>query len=517
MTPGLVEALEAGTAPGREADDADGVAERARRRARRGRRSRTAAWAGAGVAVVWAAATVLPGLDRGDPAPPAPVQTVTATMFAEDLTATVVERARDVAARAPAQRAVLCSVREGGNPWAASSDRNDLPVRATCSAAWAGSEPLIAIDRSSTTVTTFTGDGRAIITVDWAVRNRGSAALALDAGGVLVSLLTDPGEVTTDRGFDEGRYAGGSLWASNTQRYATLSGTSRPVTVEPGEYVQGSTRFIGREPGRGEPRDAVWDIATGADAPTVGVQVRVQPFGISGTRELFLEAEAAVPEPAAGVSADTLVADLTPRLPGERRDGAQAALLCEVPPDLRAEPGGSFPYAAGEAACEAGWLPTRIVADAGTLGITAGDVAPLVGWGVLTATTGSLEVAGWRLLVEQAPDDVRDAATPLRRLGSSVVTARNAWAADGRRIALLDNADVARDIGPGEEIGGHDSLFPAMLTDGEPIDVSKVVAAIEAGGTVTAQVDVPFLGDPSRVLILETPLALAGAEPAASP
>ncbi|WP_062515846.1 hypothetical protein [Demequina gelatinilytica] len=515
MTGDLVEALEADAGPGPGRDGFAGVAGRARARARRGRRSRAVAWAAAACVVLGGAAIVLPSWDRGEEPQVTRTLTRAPTVFAEDLTGTVVDRTRGVASVAPAQASVLCSVRSEANPWAASSDGGSLPVRSVCTAAWAGDAPMLAVDPARTHLTAYVGEKSAVITVEWALRNRADAPLALDAGGVLTSLTTESTAVTTDREYDQDRFAGGSLWASNTQRYASLSGDSRPVTVEPGEYLQGSTRFTGTAPEPGAPRDAVWDIATGAAWPTLGVQIRVQPFGLSGATELFLEAETSTERLAPGVSADTLVADLTPRAPGESRDGAQAALLCKVPPELRPEPGGAFPYAAGEVTCRAGWLPDAVVVDQSSLALTAGEIAPVVGWGVVSRAEGALTVSGWSLLIESG--SLADGTAPLLRLGSAVVTTATAWDPDGHRTALLDNATMEIDVDPGEAITGYDSLFPAMLTDGQPIDVDAVAMAIASGGAATAQVEVPFLDDARRVLILETPLAGPLASPSASP
>ncbi|WP_156163723.1 hypothetical protein [Demequina subtropica] len=515
MTEELVEALEADADPGSGRDGLTGVVRRARARARRGRRSRALVWSAAACVVLGGAAIAVPSWDRGDEPQVTRTLTRAPTVFAEDLTGTVVDRTRGVSAESPAQAAVLCAVRADANPWAGSSEGVALPVRSVCTAAWAGDAQMLGVDPALTHLTAYVGESSAVITVEWALRNRTDAPLALDAGGVLTSLATDSTAVTTDRGYDQDRFAGGSLWASNTQRYASLSGDSRPVTIEPGEYLQGSTRFTGAAPAPGEPRDAVWDIATGAAWPTLGVQVRVQPFGLSGTRELFLEAETSTERLMPGVSADTLVADLTPRVPGEPRDGAQAAMLCKVPPELRPEAGGAFPYAAAEVACRAVWLPATVLVDESTLSLSAGEVAPEVGWGVVSTAQGTLTVSGWNLLIESGSLD--DGASRLVRLGSAVVTSTTAWDDEGHRTALIDNASMEIDVEPGEAITGYDSLFPAMLTDGQPIDVDVVAAAIAAGGAATAQVEVPFLGDARRVLILETPLAGPGASPSASP
>jgi len=94
----------------------------------------------------------------------------------------------------------------------------------------------------------------------------------------------------------------------------------------------------------------------------------------------------------------------------------------------------------------------------------------------------------------------------LTRLGDTIVTQTSAWLPDGRRVALLSTQAYQFEMEPGSSLGMESTLFPGMLTSDQPVDAGFLVRSLGDAGVATVLTELPLFADPSRVLILETPL-----------
>ncbi|WP_062525059.1 hypothetical protein [Demequina rhizosphaerae] len=520
MSAELLRALE----PGAEHDGAacDGIAARATVRVRRRRRLRLAGYSAAGAALIAVAGIVAVGGASDPTAPPAATvadtpavqasQPGTGVIYGEELLQGAASRIRP-SDRTPArQAAVAC--RGTTEP-----DRAEA-----CRALWVGDETLLAVDADETLMTLHATDRLVRVDIRWTVRNVGSRPLLLDRGDLMVALVMEPDRVADEAeqtAVDAATFRGTSLWASDRERLALNLGRTSLERLEPGSAMRGWATFTAEAPATGEAADPLWELAAGATAGTLTVQVGVPHSRTAQTAsaDVIVEASLTVESFAQAIAADHLMASFTPRARGETAGAErQAALLCDVPRGMRSSTFENYniPYQARQVACESGWVDGPVLADSGTAELRAGTPASTLVWEVTNVSGQTLQLSRLQVLIEAEAGTLRRKGDGLTLLGTAVVTPSSAWLADGRRTAWLTNVFYDYPLLADATIGGRERLFPGMLSSDVIVDVDAIIGSLGNAGQATAVAAVPFLDDPSHVLLLETPLAPL-IEPFASP
>ncbi|WP_062467626.1 hypothetical protein [Demequina maris] len=507
MSAALLRALEPEAEPGNEACAA--ISARATARIRRRRRLRLAGYAAAsaGLLTIAGAVAVVGGSEPGDDQAGAGADTPaaqasqpgTGVIYAEELLSGAASRIRVSDSAPDRQAAVAC--RETTEPDSA----------APCRALWVGDLPLLAVDPDETLMTLHATDHLVRVDIRWTVRNVGYRPLLLDRGDLMVGLVTDPDRVTEATTVADETYRGVSLWADDRERLALNLDRSSLERLEPGSAMRGWATFTAEAPAADTAADPLWDLAAGATAGTLTVQVGIPHSRQADplTADVIAEASMTVDEFAHAIAADHLTASFRPRERGEAAGaGRQAALLCDVPKGMRSSTFENYniPYQARQVACDPGWVDGLVLADTGTSELRAGTPADTLVWDVTNVSGQTVQLSRLQVLIEPDPDGLRARGDGLTLLGTAVVTPSSAWLVNGRRTAWLTNVFYDYPLLAGATIGGRDRLFPGMLSSDTIVDVDEIVGSLADGGRATAIAAVPFLDDPSRVLLLETPL-----------
>lgn len=524
MSRGVVDALTRGADPA--AALSPDVVVRARSRIAAARRRRASWWAGGSVTLLAAAALAVgtwaqPAQIPAAAASPTPSETPAARpsiLRAEDLAAAMEPRARAVEPDSVRQAGLLCPL-DGLPPGSL-----DSAVGTSCGSVWMGEGRLLRLDESFTRATAYSFGDSSVVMVTWMAVNSGPVPIALDPAGAVVSLVTDPGAVT-DTAYQSGfTQVASSLWLGDQQRMTVLtagaavagSSLSDVWVLAPGESASGEATFVSHSD---TPLTQVADIAAGRAEATVVVQIPVVPAASPAANVLLVEAEHELADVPAGLSGDVLAADGVPRAMGEPvPDGAQAAMLCEIPEALREDrelaQDGQLTSSgdSAESVCAPLWVPGPVFADHEGTTIVTDEGAPedttrtRVLWSVDHKAHATVLTDNWSLLIEGVASEVRTEGSALTRLGDTIVTQTSAWLPDGRRVALLSTQAYRFEMEPGSSLGMESTLFPGMLTSDQPVDAGFLVRSLGDAGVATVLTELPLFADPSRVLILETPL-----------
>ncbi|WP_062522653.1 hypothetical protein [Demequina silvatica] len=509
MTAALVDALdpdgdEVATEPACAATTA-----RATRRIRTRRRLRLA---GIGaVAAVLVAVTGAVALTVPAPLPPPAAREEpdvmashpgTGVVYAEELLRGAGSRIRTSDHPDPRQAALACR------------DSTTSSTLTTCRALWVTDGPLVALDGDATLATLHVTDRLVRLDVRWSVRNVGVRPLLIDRADLAVAILTDPDGVADPVPRRSRPVIAASLWADDRSRVALNREASSLERIEPGSAMRGWATFTAAAPRAGQAGDPLWGLADSTTAATLTVQAGIPQSRTAPatTADVIVETSMALEDVNPAIAADHLLASFRPRARGEATpDHAQAAMLCDVPRGMRSSTFENYniPYQAREVSCEAGWVDGPVLADAGTAEVRPGTPASVVVWDVTNASGATLQVSRLQLLLEGAAGGTRARGDGLTLLGTAAVTPSSAWLADGRRLGWLTNAFYDYPLIPDATVGGRDQLFPGVLSSGVIVGEDAILEALYGDGRATAVATVPFLDDPSRVMLLETPLAVA--------
>jgi hypothetical protein len=402
---------------------------------------------------------------------------------------------------------------------------------ASCAAVWAGEGGILRLDQGATTATIYAVDDTSRLAVTWVVRNTGGIPIQLDPAGAVVSLVTDPGTVATSGSQFGLTQVASSLWQSDQRRSSVLtrgaatsdSSLDDSWILHPGEQESGEATFVITGEG---PTARVIELVTQRAVPTLSVQIPVVPLGAPLDTVMLIEVEDTFTSVEPGMSGDFL-ADLgVPRTRGEDpRDDAQAALLCEISDalvegrTLAIAGERSSTYSAEESSCTPLWVPGPIFVDGGGLDVVSDVVGDELAtpdatsqrlvWTVENRSTWTVLTENFSLLVEAAPASPRPDGDVLSRLGDTVVTESSAWMADGRRAVMLSSQAWRFGMEPGSMFGAESTLFPGMLTSTDVVDVDALVESLNGDGAATALIELPLLGTPTQVLVLEVPVSAA--------
>ncbi|WP_062386019.1 hypothetical protein [Demequina iriomotensis] len=501
MSAPLVRALGAEDDAGAQ-ESLGGLATRAAARVRSRRRRRLGASAAGGIGVLAVAALAVsaarvPGTDT--PAPAAPSPSATEAQYIPSTHAGPLSAASLIASATP---------RHAGE----SGDRQEALVcdasQATgalvdCAAVWVGDRRLVGIDPMSQ-VTAFVGAERARLDFDVTFAATGGVPVQITWGSGLTALLSDPDAPQGEgAAHDFLQYDGTSLWVEGSRRTALLEPSEDPgMTVEPGTSLGTGFTFAAEAPAPGAEASPTWAIAHGAASGAITFQMRVPGASEDGFSVLLLEVTMPIATPRPGLTADALATGFVPRARSEApRDDAQAALLCTIP--RRVLHGSAW---SAVVACDAGWVDGALVSGAGAGAVGEGTYGPTFEWAVDAVADRPILADHPRLLIE---GDVGAQAAPRDTLAltgyDDLVTEGTAWLPDGRRAAVVFGYDGGYPLGPGTQ-GGYSELTPGPLWASHPIDLDALATSIGGTGAATARVSMPFVDDPSRVLILEAPL-----------
>ncbi|MDN4476953.1 hypothetical protein QQX09_13925 [Demequina sp. SYSU T00192] len=509
-----------------DAEAPHAIAGRARSRVRRRRRLRLAGYVAACAAFLGVAGAVAvvggTGSGTGGGTDGATASTGTGARVSEDqatLRGTEIIHAEELL-RGAASRIRPADRTPARQPAVVCRGTTDQDRPKPCRALWVGDAPLLVLDQEETRLTFYMTEDTLRVDVRWALRNASSRSMLVDHGDLLVALVTDPDAVSTAAKIDDRTFRGDSLWADDRERIA-LDGERRSLErLYPGGTMRGWTTFS--VPAAPASREALWDIATRAAAGTLTVQIGIpHERGVTQpSTALIAEASMPVGRIDQAIAADHLLTSFTtPRARGEEAgSGRQAALLCDVPRGMRSSTfeNYSIPYQARQVPCAPGWVDGPVLADTGTAELRAGTPADTLVWDVTNVSGRTLQLSRLQLMIEPDPDGLRARGDGLTLLGTAAVTPSSAWLASGRRTAWLTNVFYDYPLHAGATLGGRDRLFPGMLSSGTIVDADAIVGSLADGGRATAIAAVPFLDDPSRVLLLETPLTLL-IDPFASP
>ncbi|WP_345379561.1 hypothetical protein [Demequina sediminis] len=506
------------------------VVVRARSRIAAARRRRASWWAGGSVALLaiaavavgtWAAPPVVPAA-AATPTPSETADPLPAVLHAEDLMAMSEPRTRGVEPEGPRQAGLVCNL----DDVPPESARPGATAGTPCDAVWVGEDMLLRLEPEATTATTYVVGDASQVRVMWVVRNAGSIPLQLDPAGAVASLVADPGSVATSGSQSGLTQVASSLWQDDHHRSTVLtrgaatsdSSLDDSWILQPGEYASGEATFITE---RDDPVSRVIDAATRFTMPTLSVQIPVVPLGAPAGSMILLEVESQLVTVDPGTAGDTLASMGVPRRLGEEpRADAQAALLCEISDALvegrtLAIAGEFSSYSAEESSCTPLWVPGPIFVDGGGLDVVGDELATpdatsqrLV-WTVENRSTWTVLTENFSLLVEAAPASPRPDGDVLSRLGDTVVTESSAWMADGRRAVMLSSQAWRFGMEPGSMFGAESTLFPGMLTSTDVVDVDELVESLNGDGAATALIELPLLGTPTQVLVLEVPVSAA--------
>ncbi|WP_062308080.1 hypothetical protein [Demequina subtropica] len=324
MSNELMESLARGAGEGGDLFEsrAAWVVDPARSRVRRARTMRGVGLAGvAAVAVVGGVivASTLGG--RGTDVAPADPTPTGAALTADDLRWDTSPRVRGEAVTG--QAAVECTFDYvKANPW---SDGHSGSVTDNCAALWVGDAPLLEVSEASAEMA---GDGA--VTVRWTVTNTSGTAITVDPAATHLLLTGDPDGVSSGLSLVDEATVAASPWSSDTERFVAMDGATGPMRLEPGDGFSGRSVLSPDDLDGPGFTSLVDSFASGAADATVTLQVRVPPAGAVTTSELFLEAETSVPVTGTLDPVSPALEGLEPRVAGESRDDAQAALLCHV-------------------------------------------------------------------------------------------------------------------------------------------------------------------------------------------
>ncbi|WP_062291042.1 hypothetical protein [Demequina phytophila] len=509
MTAELLDALE----PAADLDGEDractAIATSAAHRITRRRRLRLAGFGAAAAILLAVAGAVALTAPRELPPSTEPAepdvmasQPGSGVVYAEELLRGAASRLRTADGSALRQEALACR------------ERTDASTPVPCRAVWVGDTPFLELDPEMTLATLHVTDRLVRLDVRWTVRNTGVRPLLLDRADLAVAVLTDPDGVADPVADQATDALTSSWWADDRSRLALNREAQSLERIEPGSAMRGWATFTAAAPRNGAARDPLWDVADGVAATTLTLQV-----GIPHTRtadptaaDVIVESSMPLTDINPAIAADHLLETFRPRARGGATPAdAQAALLCDVPRSMRSSTFENYniPYLARQVACEPGWVDGPVLVDAGTAEVRPGTPASVVVWDVANASGATLQVSRLQLLLEGRADTVRAGGDGLTLLGTAAVTPSSAWLADGRRLGWLSNAFYDYPLIPDAVVGGRDQLFPGMLSSGEIVGEDVIIEALYGGGRATAVATVPFLDDPSRVILLETPLAVA--------
>ena len=516
MTTRLDQALDADAAAGRALVTELGAAvHRAAARVRRRRRVRLAGAAAILAAAVVGVPLVTTPSPAGDPsgggaeapagtAAEATVVDRSVPLTADQLLGTVTARTRADGAR-DAQRAVVCG----------STAATEDPM-APCRAVWVGERPLISLENWGDTAAALVSDTRARIEVNWLLMNNSGRPLALERGDLIVALTTDPAGL--ERGVTTLQDAawGASLWVDDSTRLARHTPVELPEEVAPREYMAGTAVFEVGAPAPGAEPDPLWLIATGQAAATLTVQVGLQTGDLAVEGALILEASSTLGLVTAAVTGDSLLESFTPRGLGDAApEDRQAALLCPVPEALRVShfTTPEVPYRSEPVDCEAGWVDGPVIAAETPMRVMPEDPGVGYEWTMVNLAERPVYAARTQMVVEAQPAALGE--DELRTVGTTAASATSAWRDLGSRTVMIDNAVFGVPWSRDSSLGTMDSLLGTGVSpEDEPL-TDAILAALDQPGTVTVQVSVPFVDDPTRIMILEVPMPVADASASA--
>ncbi|WP_156163724.1 hypothetical protein [Demequina subtropica] len=470
----------------------DEVQARARSAAARKRRRRAAllgGGAGAGLVAV-ALALGAAGAGSADPddaaASPSPSPSVSSTplaqgvgtIFAEELIASAKPRVRGLPVKG--QAAVLCPA--GLAPGTTTA----------CTAVTVGESPLLVEDSTISSTDRFVADGHARVNAAILYSIAGSRPLA-------VSDVLSPGVVVSDPDAEGDGWFGGdratSLWDGYITRIVVMPEEAWGGSLEPTAYLSSILSLDATAPDPGEPRDPVWAVANGgagAEGTVVTSWVEVDSLSADPDATLLLEVSSPVRVDLPGLTADDVAASFTERSRDDAdREGATRALMCDVDDAWRREVDElGWTVRSG---CAAGWVDgTYIGANVNSEWITDGGA----GWDVRNASGADLLMNSLTVMVERDAASLEPSESDTLGDGYGVAFATNAWTGPTTRSGAIATYGYPRGFA-WEPM----SAWWTELTDAQ-------LAEIGDRGAVTAQMAMPFLGDDTRMLVLELPLPL---------
>ncbi|WP_062312578.1 hypothetical protein [Demequina rhizosphaerae] len=301
----------------------DAVVAPARRRVRRARTMRAAGTLGVTALVL--AGGVAAALEwQGQRADVAPAITDVPDAPDEVTGITSDDLLTDTAARTrgetlPGQAAALCSYDETANPF--SGDVGGVAFN--CPAVWVSDAPLLDLSASAT----VEPDGA--VDVTWTLTNVSDDALVVDRDAITLGLLTEPDAIVESTTGGDDTTVALSLWTSDSERFVSAQSGTEPISLEPGETLDGGSLLLPQTLGETTVDGMVEAMADGRLDPTVTLQVRIPPAGLGwATDELFLETSATVAPTGTLDPVSPAFVDLEPRTRDEVRADAQAAFSC---------------------------------------------------------------------------------------------------------------------------------------------------------------------------------------------
>ncbi|WP_156158947.1 hypothetical protein [Demequina gelatinilytica] len=475
----------------------DEVHTRAGSAASRRRRRRTALLGGGAGAGLVAVAVALGAVGAGGPAgagpddrdaaaapstsasaSSAPVSEGVGTIYAEELIASAKPRVRGLPVRG--QAAVLCpSGLEAGSI-------------ARCTAVTVGESALLVADSSISRMDRFVADGHARVNVAVMFTVTGSRALA-------VSDVLSPGVIVSDPDAESDGWLGGdratSLWNGYTTRSVVMPERPWGGTLEPTSYLSSNLSADAAAPDPGEQRDPVWAVANAganAEGTVVTSWVEVEARTVDPESTLLLEVSTPVRPELEGLTANEIAVGFTERSRDDAdREGATRALLCDVDDAWRREVD-ELGWTVRDG-CAAGWVDgTYLSADANTDWVTDGGAV----WEVRNASGGELLMNSLTVIVEHDAASLEPSRSDTLGEGYGIAFDTNAWTGATTRSAAIATYGYPQGFA-WERMGA----WWTELTNGQ-------LAELGERGAATAQVAMPFLGDDSRILVLEVPLPL---------
>ncbi|WP_062528878.1 hypothetical protein [Demequina rhizosphaerae] len=467
----------------------DAVVAPARRRVRRARTMRAAGTLGVTALVlaggVAAALEWQGGRDRVAPAITSVPHTPDAIhgITADDLRAT--EAARTRGETLPGQAAAVCTYDEVTNPF--SGDVGGVAYN--CPAVWIGDAPLLDLSAAAT----VEPDGA--VDVTWTLINVSDEALVVDRDAITLGLLAEPDAIVESTTGGDDTTVALSLWTSDAERFVSAQSGTEPVSLEPGETLDGGSLLLPQTLGETTVDGMVEAMADGTLDPTVTLQVRIPPAGLGwAADELFLEASTTVASTGTLDPISPAFVDLEPRTRDEVRADAQAAFSCWL--------GRENPRTGEErlddaywtnARCDAAWIPGVPQVTLTDLALTERDEYNdvVATWTVTNVSDRDVSIdarsAGLNI-------DLGDVGGVTMSGGTTI--GWTGWSQDGRaRYVDLPAVSEPVTLGPGGELHGeHHFMQEPGLKSAEVTLTVRVVRDDDENGDRELFLELPWAG-----------------------